>query len=60
MTIEQFIENTATQIGILAANQFKQASAPLAKEIIQLQAQLKATQEKLPHKERVKITKKGK
>ena len=64
-TLEQFIESQKTQYsiqkGTQAANEYVAMVTPYINQIISLQSQLKAIQEKLPKKQRVKvIQKKGK
>lgn len=61
---EKFIDSQKTQYGIQkgtqASNEYIAIVASYVNQIVSLQQQLKATQEKLPKKERVKVIKKGK
>ena len=61
-TLQQFMESQKTQYGIQkgtqASNEYIAIVTPYINQIVSLQSQLKATQEKLPKKERVKIIKK--
>ena len=56
------MESQKTQYGIQkgtqASNEYIAIVTPYINQIVSLQSQLKATQEKLPKKERVKIIKK--
>jgi len=63
-TLQQYIEaqktQFATQKGIQASNEYITIITPFVNQIVSLEQQLKATLEKVPKKQRVKIIKKGK
>jgi phosphatidylserine/phosphatidylglycerophosphate/cardiolipin synthase-like enzyme len=63
-TLQQFIESNKTQYaiqkGIQTSNEYIAIITPYVNQIVLLESQLKALQEKFPKKERVKIIKQKK